>query len=106
MPHVVLPLPLMKPADPRAPGRSRAAMYSVSRMYRSKTSAAASCLTAHGDHARTSELLLFNDVFEARLLASAPDADHFHEGWRTCDAREPSISGQSTRRREQSAGVR
>jgi hypothetical protein len=45
-------------------------------------------------------------AFEARLLASAPDADHFHEGWRTCDARGPSISGQSTRRREQSAGVR
>jgi hypothetical protein len=57
----------------------------ASRACRSKTSAAARCLTAHGDHARTSELLLFKDVFEARLLASVPAADHFHEGWRTCD---------------------
>jgi hypothetical protein len=38
------------------------------------------------DHARTSELMLFKDAFEARLLAFVPDADHFHEGWRTCDA--------------------
>ena len=50
--------------------------------------------------------MLIKHASEAHLLASLPDADHFDEGWRTCDARGPSISGQSTRRREQSAGVR
>jgi hypothetical protein len=64
--------------------RSRCTSSSAVRMKRPATSEGDH---AEGDHARTSELLLFKDVFEAPLLASVPDADHFHEGegWRTCD---------------------